>query len=88
MASIRERFIATNGVKLHVLEAGPADGPMIVFLHGFPDCCYAWRKQVEYFAERGYLAVAPDQRGYNLSDKPEGIEAYNLDELARDYRVD
>lgn len=85
MADIRERFIATNGVNLHVLEAGPQDGPMIVFLHGFPDCCYAWRKQMGYFADRGYLAVAPDQRGYNLSDKPEGVEAYGLDELTRDF---
>jgi len=84
MAEIRERFIKTNGVNLHVLEAGPQEGPMIVFLHGFPDCCYAWRRQLRYFADRGYLAVAPDQRGYNLSDKPDGVEPYSPDELARD----
>jgi pimeloyl-ACP methyl ester carboxylesterase len=84
MTEIRERFIRTNGVKLHVKEAGPEDGPMILFLHGFPEFWYAWRKQIGYFAEKGYLAVAPDQRGYNLSDKPKGIEAYKLDELAKD----
>ncbi len=85
MADIRERMVVTNGINLHVLEAGPEDGPMIVFLHGFPDCCYTWYKQMGYFAEQGYLTVAPDQRGYNLSDKPEGVEAYALDELARDF---
>jgi pimeloyl-ACP methyl ester carboxylesterase len=85
MADIRERFVKTNGVNLHVLEAGPEDGPMIVFLHGFPDCCYAWRRHLSYFADKGYLAVAPDQRGYNLSDKPEGVDAYHLNQLAGDF---
>jgi len=81
---LRERFIETNGIKLHVMEAGPADGPMILFLHGFPEFWYAWRKQLQYFADKGYLVVAPDQRGYNLSDKPQGIAAYKIDELAKD----
>jgi pimeloyl-ACP methyl ester carboxylesterase len=81
---LRERFIETNGIKLHVMEAGPADGPMILFLHGFPEFWYAWRKQLQYFAEKGYLVVAPDQRGYNLSDKPDGIASYKIDELAKD----
>ena len=81
---LRERFIETNGIKLHVMEAGPQDGPMILFLHGFPEFWYAWRKQLQYFADKGYLVVAPDQRGYNLSDKPQGIAAYKIDELAKD----
>jgi len=81
---LRERYIETNGIKLHVMEAGPQDGPMILFLHGFPEFWYAWRKQIGYFAEKGYLVVAPDQRGYNLSDKPQGIAAYKIDELAKD----
>ncbi len=84
MKNLRERFIQTNGVKLHVMEAGPADGPMILFLHGFPEFWYAWRKQIDYFADKGYLVVVPDQRGYNLSDKPEGIASYKIDELAKD----
>ena len=84
MTEIRERFVTTNGVKLHVKEAGPEDGPMIMFLHGFPEFWYAWRKQIGYFADRGYLVVVPDQRGYNLSEKPKGIEAYKQDELAKD----
>ena len=71
---LRERYIKTNGINLHVMEAGPEKGPMILFLHGFPEFWYAWRKQIEYFAQRGYFVVVPDQRGYNLSDKPQGIE--------------
>jgi len=81
---LRERFIKTNGIKLHVMEAGPQDGQMILFLHGFPEFWYAWRKQIHYFAQKGYLVVAPDQRGYNLSDKPQGIASYKIDELAKD----
>ena len=81
---LRERFIETNGVKLHVMEGGPKDGPMILFLHGFPEFWYAWRKQLDYFAARGYLVVAPDQRGYNLSDKPQGVASYKIDDLAKD----
>lgn len=84
MTELRERFIETNGIKLHVMEAGPENGPMIMFLHGFPEFWYAWRKQISYFADKGYLVVVPDQRGYNLSDKPEGIEAYKADEMAKD----
>src|SRR4030042_6345066 len=81
---LRERYIKTNGIKLHVMETGPQDGPMIMFLHGFPEFWFAWRKQIEYFAQRGYSVVVPDQRGYNLSDKPQGIPSYRIDELAKD----
>jgi pimeloyl-ACP methyl ester carboxylesterase len=81
---LRERTIETNGVKLHVMEAGPVDGPMILFLHGFPDFWYGWRKQLGYFADRGYLVAAPDLRGYNLSEKPKGIAPYTMDEMAKD----
>jgi pimeloyl-ACP methyl ester carboxylesterase len=84
MPESRERFIETNKIKLHVMEAGPADGPLILFLHGFPEFWYSWRKQIGYFADKGYLVCAPDQRGYNLSDRPEGIGAYKVDELAKD----
>ena len=61
MDQLRERFIETNGIKLHVMEAGPKDGPMIMFLHGFPEFWFAWRKQIGYFANKGYLVVIPDQ---------------------------
>jgi pimeloyl-ACP methyl ester carboxylesterase len=73
-----------NGVTLHCAEAGPGDGPLIVLLHGFPEFWFAWRDYFGPFAENGYHVVAPDQRGYNLSDKPLGVEAYRLDVAAAD----
>ncbi len=68
MSDLRERFIETNGISLHVMESGPKDGPLVMFLHGFPEFWYAWRKQIGYFVDKGYLVVTPDQRGYNLSE--------------------
>lgn len=84
MAEFREQFITVNDVKLHVVEAGPQDGEVVLFLHGYPEFWYSWRKQLNFFADKGYRTIAPDQRGYNLSDKPEGIDAYQLDKLAGD----
>jgi pimeloyl-ACP methyl ester carboxylesterase len=80
----RHRTLATNGVHLHAVEAGPAGGPLLILLHGFPEFWYGWRRQIEPFAAAGFHVVVPDQRGYDLSDKPEGIATYNLDTLARD----
>jgi pimeloyl-ACP methyl ester carboxylesterase len=76
--------IASNGIRLHVVEEGPVEGPLLILLHGFPEFWYGWWKQIPYFAATGYRVWAPDQRGYNLSDKPRGIAAYNLDALAAD----
>jgi epoxide hydrolase 4 len=75
---------ATNGIHLHVAEAGPADGPLLILLHGFPEYWRSWRHQIGPLASAGYHVLAPDQRGYNLSDKPSGIAAYDLDQLAAD----
>jgi pimeloyl-ACP methyl ester carboxylesterase len=76
--------VPTHGVTLSVLEAGPCDGPLVVLLHGFPELSYTWKAQLAALSEAGCFVVAPDQRGYATSDKPEGIRAYHLDELARD----
>lgn len=62
------------GVRLHYVEAG--SGPLIVLLHGFPEFWYAWRKQIGALVASGYRVVVPDQRGYNLSDKPTDVRAY------------
>lgn len=75
---------AGHGVTLHVVEAGPEDGPIVLLLHGFPEFWYGWRHQIEALAAAGYRVMAPDQRGYNLSDRPKGIAAYDLDRLAED----
>lgn len=76
--------IQTNGVSLHVVQAGPEDGPLVVLLHGFPEFWCGWRRQIDFLAQAGYRVYAPDQRGYNLSDKPQGIQAYNINEMADD----
>jgi pimeloyl-ACP methyl ester carboxylesterase len=81
---VEHRMAATNGVQLHVVEAGPRDGPVVLLLHGFPEFWYGWRHQIPFLASRGFRVWAPDQRGYNLSDKPRAISAYRLDELAAD----
>jgi pimeloyl-ACP methyl ester carboxylesterase len=73
-----------RGVTLHVARAGPADGPLVILLHGFPEFWYGWRHQVGPLAESGFRVLAPDQRGYNLSEKPKGLAHYTLDALADD----
>lgn len=75
---------AVNGLTLHVVEAGPADGPLVILLHGFPEFWWGWRRQIGALAEAGCRVIAPDQRGYNLSDKPKAVRAYDLDTLAAD----
>lgn len=77
-------YVRTNGVTLHVAQSGPQDGPLVILLHGFPEFWYGWRGQIPALAEAGYRVWAPDQRGYNLSDKPRGTRSYNLDMLAQD----
>lgn len=81
---VRHRTITTNGIRLHAVEAGPEDGPLLILLHGFPELWYGWRKQIAPFADAGYRVLVPDQRGYNTSDKPKRVRSYNLDLLASD----
>lgn len=80
----RERFFEVDGLRFHVVEAGPEDGPLVVLLHGFPELWYGWRKQIGPLAEAGFRVLVPDQRGYNLSDKPQRVREYGLDRLAAD----
>ena len=84
MATFRDETVDCSGVKLHCGVAGEAGKPLMLFLHGFPEFWAAWRGPMEYFAARGWLCVAPDLRGYNLSDKPEGVEAYKAKHLVAD----
>jgi pimeloyl-ACP methyl ester carboxylesterase len=73
-----------SGLTLNVAEAGPQDGPLVILLHGFPEFWFGWRHQIGALAGAGYRVVVPDQRGYNLSDKPDGIANYDVDRLADD----
>ncbi len=77
-------FLPTNGIRMHVVQTGSRYGSPVILLHGFPEFWYGWRKQIQPLTEAGFRVWVPDQRGYNLSDKPKGIAAYRLDELARD----
>jgi len=70
-----------NGVHLHYAASG--SGPLMIFLHGFPEFWYAWKSQLSEFGQ-DHLAVAPDMRGYNLSDKPSEVEQYDLWHLVED----
>jgi pimeloyl-ACP methyl ester carboxylesterase len=79
---IRHRFVATNGIKLHIVEAGT--GPLVLMCHGFPESWYSWRHQLIVLAEAGFRAVAPDMRGYGQSDKPEAVDQYTLLHLVGD----
>lgn len=73
-----------NGVSLHVVEAGPGDGPPLILLHGFPEFWWAWRRQIDPLAEQGYHVVAPDMRSYNGNDAPQDVASYRLDVLVAD----
>jgi pimeloyl-ACP methyl ester carboxylesterase len=81
---IEHTSVIVNGVSLHLAQAGPVDGPLVVLLHGFPEFWLEWREYLVPLAQAGFRVVAPDQRGYNLSSKPQGVAAYRLDLLADD----
>ncbi|MBN1584106.1 MAG: alpha/beta hydrolase [Anaerolineae bacterium] len=77
-------FLKTGDNRFHAIVAGPEGGPLVVLLHGFPEHWYSWRSQIPVLAKAGYRIVAPDQRGYNRSDKPTGVQAYRGDKLTAD----
>lgn len=81
---LEHRHIETNGIRLHIAEAGPKSGIPVILLHGFPEFWYGWRKQIPALVEAGCRVIVPDQRGYNLSDKPKGIKNYHIDKLTDD----
>ena len=76
--------IETNGIKLHVVQAGPKSGVPVVLLHGFPEFWYGWMHQIPALVKAGCRVIVPDQRGYNLSDKPKGVKSYSVLTLVND----
>ncbi len=84
MEDFRFENVTVNGVTLHLARAGPANGRLVILLHGFPEYWGAWRKYIGVLAAAGYHVIAPDQRGYNLSGKPLEVSAYDLEVLAAD----
>jgi pimeloyl-ACP methyl ester carboxylesterase len=78
------RTVDVGDVTLHVRTAGHEDRPLVVLLHGFPEFWYCWHEHVPAIANAGFRVVAPDQRGYNRSDKPDDVGAYRLEALTGD----
>lgn len=83
MEAMEHKFAAVNGIRLHYVTAGT--GPLMLFVHGFPEFWYAWHKQLSEFS-RDHQAVALDMRGFNLSDKPAEVKAYRAKHLVEDLR--
>ena len=79
------RHLQVNGIQLAVAEHGPADGPVVVLLHGFPELGFSWRHQVAPLAAAGYRVLVPDLRGYGDSEAPGAVEEYAIDVLAGMY---
>src|SRR5438128_3734875 len=79
---VTHRNVESNGIRMHLAEAGA--GPLVLLCHGFPELWYSWRHQLAALAEAGFHAVAPDQRGYGRTDRPDEIGAYDIDHLTGD----
>lgn len=78
---MKHEYADINGVNLHYVSSG--SGKLMMFLHGFPEFWYEWKNQLAEFG-KDHLAVAPDMRGYNLSSKPDSVEAYKMEYLIED----
>jgi pimeloyl-ACP methyl ester carboxylesterase len=81
---VTSHFADSGGVKIHYAAIGPESGPLVIFVHGFPDFWYSWRSQMDALSQAGYRCAAMDLRGYNKSDQPPGIENYDMRLLAGD----
>lgn len=82
MNEAKHRAVETNGIRMHIAECG--EGPLALLCHGFPECWYSWRHQLQALAEAGFHGVAPDMRGYGQTDRPEEIDQYTLLHLVGD----
>ena len=80
---VDHRYADNDGVRIHYAIAGEDDAPLAVFLHGFPDFWYSWREQMAALEDQ-FRVAALDMRGYNLSDKPKGVESYAMSNLVAD----
>ena len=79
-----DEYLETNGIRLHTILVGPKSGVPVILLHGFPENWRCWIHQIPALVDAGFRVIVPDQRGYNLSDKPRGIKSYRVDELVKD----
>jgi pimeloyl-ACP methyl ester carboxylesterase len=81
---LTEHYVRTPRHGTFYLAAGPEDGPLVVFLHGWPELSISWRHQLDCFGRLGYRAIAPDMRGYGRSSRPAHVADYAMEEIARD----
>jgi len=79
-----QHMVQANGLRFRAMADGPASGEMVILLHGFPEGAESWSKQIDSIARGGALAVAPDMRGYGLSDAPSEVDDYRIDHLVED----
>lgn len=82
--NVEQQKVDLNGLTFNLVCAGQSDAPLIILLHGFPECWLTWKDQIQPLVDAGYRIIAPDQRGYNLTDKPKSIDDYRIDVLASD----
>ncbi len=79
------QFAQTNGIRMGFYEAGPnTDKPPMVLCHGWPELAFSWRHQIKALSAAGIRVIAPDQRGYGVTDRPESVEAYDIEQLTAD----
>lgn len=80
-------MVKANGLRFRTLVDGPPDGELFILMHGFPEGAESWSRQLPVLAAAGFLAVAPDMRGYGMTDAPEGVENYAVDHLVADTKA-
>lgn len=80
-------MVDANGLRFRALVEGPADGDMVLLMHGFPEGSESWTRQLHALAHAGFLAVAPDLRGYGMTDAPENVDDYALEHLVADAKA-
>ena len=78
------QYAQVNGVRMAYYEAGPREGVPVILCHGFPETAFSWRHQLKALGDAGRWVIAPDQRGYGLTDRPDEVEDYDIDHLTGD----
>src|ERR1700761_6896500 len=79
------QFAEVNGIRMGFYEAGPkTDAPPLILCHGWPEIAFSWRHQIKALSEAGIRVIAPDQRGYGATDRPDAVEAYDIEQLTAD----
>ena len=85
--TVSTHMVKANGLRFRALVDGPPDGDLFLLMHGFPEGAESWARQLPVLAKAGFLAVAPDMRGYGMTDAPEGVENYAIDHLVADAKA-